>query len=99
MSSIDSVFSLDLEVPADRVYFNSEREWREEFVYFLLVDRFDDGGVRAAAATTARSQGSGTVGQLSQFCGGKLKGVTNHLDYIAGLGCSAIWLSPVFENN
>jgi glycosidase len=29
----------------------------------------------------------------------RLKGVTQNLDYIAGLGCTAIWLSPVFENN
>ena len=26
-------------------------------------------------------------------------GITSHLDYIAGLGCSAVWLAPVFENN
>jgi alpha-amylase len=33
------------------------------------------------------------------FYGGTIKGVTQNLDYIAGLGCTAIWLSPVFENN
>jgi glycosidase len=95
----DSVFDLDLSVPAGREYFNSEREWREEFVYFLLVDRFDDATVRGASGATGRASGSGTGAQLGQFCGGKIRGVTNHLDYIQGLGCSAIWLSPVFENN
>ena len=96
---LDSVFSLDLEVPSDRKYFNCDREWREEFIYFLLVDRFDDGAPRAAVETADRTQGSGSLAQLGQFCGGKLKGVTKHLDYIQGLGCTAIWLSPIFENN
>src|SRR5262249_31921711 len=35
----------------------------------------------------------------SQVCGGTLKGITKHLDYIQNLGCTAIWLSPIFENN
>jgi len=35
----------------------------------------------------------------SDFYGGKISGITRNLDYIAGLGCSAIWLSPIFENN
>jgi hypothetical protein len=85
----DSVFDLDLSVPTGREYFNSEREWREEFVYFLLVDRFDDATVRRASGGTGRASGSGTAAQLGQFCGGKIRGVTNHLDYIQGLGCSA----------
>ncbi len=33
------------------------------------------------------------------FYGGRIKGITENLDYIAGLGCTPIWLSPVFENN
>jgi glycosidase len=31
--------------------------------------------------------------------GGDLKGVINHLDYIAGMGFTALWLNPVLENN
>ena len=95
----DSVQTLDLSVPPGKTYFNCEREWREEFIYFLLVDRFDDGKPRTSAGGAARSQGSGSLAQLGHFCGGKLKGVTDHLDYIQGLGCSSLWLSPIFENN
>jgi glycosidase len=95
----DSVYDLDLSVPAGRTYFNSEREWREEFIYFLLVDRFDDATSRRSAGGIARASGSGTAAQLSQFCGGKIRGITDNLGYIQGLGCSAIWLSPIFENN
>jgi glycosidase len=33
------------------------------------------------------------------FYGGRIEGVTKHLDYIADLGCTAVWLSPIFETN
>jgi len=94
-----SINDLDLTPPTDRTYFHLEREWREEFVYFLLVDRFDDGHARKPINTANRGTGSGDATQLGSFCGGKIKGITNHLDYIQGLGCTAIWLSPIYENN
>jgi len=31
--------------------------------------------------------------------GGDIKGISDKLDYIAGLGVTAIWLNPVLENN
>lgn len=31
--------------------------------------------------------------------GGDLRGIINRLDYLAGLGFTAIWLNPVLENN
>lgn len=93
-----SVRELDLSpVPGKRTW-NVEREWREEFIYFLLVDRFHDGRERRPAHSGGRLAGSGSHEQLKRFCGGTLKGVTRHLDYVKGLGCTALWLSPVFEN-
>lgn len=94
-----SVDFLDLTPPADRTYFNCDREWREEFIYFLLVDRFDDGTLRRSPGGAGRAKGSGGLPELQHFCGGKLRGVTRHLDYVQGLGCTALWLSPIFENN
>ena len=99
MPPIHSIRDIDLEPPPNRKYFNCDREWREEFIYFLLVDRFDDGLPRRSGGGPARARGSGTLPQLKRFCGGKLRGVTNNLDYIRGLGCTALWLSPLFENN
>src|SRR2546426_8483393 len=91
-----SVRELDLTPLPGKKYFNTDREWREEFIYFLLVDRFQDDTVRPIAMGEGRSGGIGTP---DTFFGGNLKGITRNLDYIAGLGCTAIWLSPVFENN
>jgi alpha-amylase len=91
-----SIRDLDLTPPPGKTYFNLPREWREEFVYFLLVDRFHDSAARTPVVSPARTAGVAAPGT---FYGGTLKGVTKNLDYIAGLGATAIWLSPVFENN
>ncbi len=91
-----SVADIDLTPIPGKTYFNTEREWREEFIYFLLVDRFQDEIVRPVVTGPARSAGVSTP---NTFFGGNLKGIRQNLDYIAGLGCTAIWLSPVFENN
>jgi alpha-amylase len=96
VSDPTSIAQIDLTRAPGKQYFTLEREWREEFIYFLMVDRFHDDKRRVPVLQPNRSSGIQTS---DGFYGGKIKGITNHLDYIAGLGCTAIWLSPVFENN
>jgi hypothetical protein len=96
MADPTSIRDIDLTPVAGKSYFSIDREWREEFIYFLMVDRFQDDAVRPIAAGPDRSVGIATP---NSFYGGSIRGVTRNLDYIAGLGCTAIWLSPVFENN
>src|SRR6266446_63074 len=96
MPAPTSIAQLDLSPIPGKTYFNCEREWREEFIYFLLVDRFHDDRPRVPALHAGASQGFAAG---NGFFGGKIKGITRNLDYIAGLGCTALWLSPVFENN
>ena len=96
MANLTKASDIDLSPISGKQYFNLEREWREEFIYFLMVDRFHDSNVRSPLLQPGRSNGISTP---NDFFGGTIKGITNHLDYIAGLGCTAIWLSPIFENN
>ncbi len=96
MPDLTSITQIDLTPIPGKRYFCLEREWREEFIYFLMVDRFHDDEPRTPHLQANRSAGVQTP---DGFYGGKIKGITDHLDYIAGLGCTAIWLSPVFENN
>src|SRR5262245_30819691 len=91
-----SVNDIDLTPTAGKTYFSIDREWREEFIYFLMVDRFQDDVVRPVVGGSGRATGLATP---NSFYGGTIKGITKNLDYIAGLGCTAIWLSPLFENN
>lgn len=96
MAPLTSIRDVDLSPRPGKVYTDFDREWREEFIYFLLVDRFHDDAARAPILQPGRSLGF-VAGD--DFYGGKIRGITRNLDYIAGLGCTAIWLSPVFENN
>ena len=43
MSEPRSVKELDFRPKPGKKYWSSDREWREEFIYFLMVDRFHDG--------------------------------------------------------
>jgi len=96
MADPASLSDIDLfPIPGKR-YFNTDREWREEFIYFLMVDRFHDGQPRQPVQVAGRSHGFRTG---DAFYGGTLRGIRDNLPYIAGLGCTAIWLSPVFETN
>lgn len=72
---------------------------REQF-YFVLPDRFANGD-------TGNDRGGLTGSRLSTgydptdkgfYQGGDLKGLTDRLDYIKGLGTTAIWLAPIFKN-
>jgi glycosidase len=88
-------------------YFPSPADWRNETLYFLLVDRFSDGqeGGRPLLDRTnlagARPPNwrwdlwSRSGGERWQ--GGNLKGVASQLDYLKRLGVTTIWLSPVFK--
>jgi glycosidase len=96
MADPTSITQIDLTPVPGKQYFSIDREWREEFIYFVMVDRFHDGAARTPVLQSARSAGFPAP---DDFYGGTLKGIAQHLDYIAGLGCTAIWISPVFENN
>jgi len=73
---------------------------QDEVIYFLLPDRFENGdpandkgglsGDRLATGFDPTSKGF--------FHGGDLKGLIQRLDYIQGMGVTAVWVAPVFKN-
>jgi len=91
------VSTRQLEFTPRRDVFPSPADWRDAFIYFLLVDRFDNNrrGLRPFNASSLRGR---DPAQGKLFQGGNLKGIERRLDYIEGLGANAIWLSPVFKN-
>jgi len=96
MPDLTSIDELDLSPRAGKQYVAFDREFREEFIYFLLVDRFHDGKNHPVVNTTSRSTGFPAP---DAFYGGRIEWITKNLDYIANLGCTAVWLSPIFETN
>ncbi|KAA0154156.1 hypothetical protein FNF29_02776 [Cafeteria roenbergensis] len=62
----------------------STDDWKGRVIYQLLTDRF------------ARTDGSTSpCNDISQYCGGTYAGATKKLDYVAELGCDAVWISPI----
>ncbi|WP_017668731.1 alpha-amylase family glycosyl hydrolase [Sandarakinorhabdus sp. AAP62] len=73
---------------------------QDEVIYFLLPDRFANGDVKndRGGLVGGRLQTGFDPTSKAFFNGGDLAGVLQKLDYIQGLGATAIWLAPVFRN-
>lgn len=60
-------------------------------IYQVMVSSFQDGdpsiGYKAA------------YGPSNATKGGDLRGIINALDYIQGLGCNALWMTPIFQSS
>ena len=93
---IKSIRQLDFTPKGD--VFPSPRDWRDVFIYFLLVDRFDNNQENIPAYDPFSTPKGRDMEQGKLFQGGNLKGIIGRLDYIKGLGANAIWLSPIFKN-
>ncbi|QNE79463.1 pullulanase-type alpha-1,6-glucosidase [Streptomyces finlayi] len=72
---------------------------REQF-YFVLPDRFANGDASndRGGLTGSRLETGYDPTDKGFYQGGDLKGLTDRLDYIQGLGTTAIWLAPIFKN-
>jgi hypothetical protein len=70
--------------------FPSPVDWRDNWVYFLLIDRFNN-PVRPPNGTWNR--------RFDFRQGGTFKGIQAQLGYLEQLGAKAIWLSPVLKNS
>jgi hypothetical protein len=57
MADPTNLSEIDLTPIPGKTYFNLEREWREEFIYFALIDRFHDDQVRTPVLQPGRSNG------------------------------------------
>jgi glycosidase len=84
------VITLDqasIEVPAP---FASPEDWRDQWIYFLMLDRFNN--------PIASPRNLPYDALYGGFQGGSFNGVRQQLPYLQGLGVGAIWLSPVLKN-
>ncbi|GFF63758.1 acid alpha-amylase [Aspergillus lentulus] len=88
MKWTSSLLPLSLSLLGQAAHALTPAEWRSQSIYFLLTDRFgrEDNSTTAACDVTQRL-----------YCGGSWQGIISHLDYIQGMGFTAIWITPVTE--
>ncbi len=72
----------------------------DELIYFLLPDRFENGDVSndRGGLTGDRLKTGFDPAAKGFYHGGDLKGLIKRLDYLKGMGITAIWLAPIFKN-
>jgi len=76
-----------LYVPA----WTDDRGWETGLLYYVFVDRFQNGD--------AGNDGSeGTTHDITDYLGGDWAGVMGKLDYLDGLGVTALWLTAPVDN-
>ncbi|MEZ4467299.1 MAG: alpha-amylase family glycosyl hydrolase [bacterium] len=65
-------------------------DWRDEIIYQIVVDRFEDGDPNNNYNVDYR--------RAAAYHGGDWQGIIDRLDYIETLGVTALWISPVVRN-
>ena len=71
-------------------------EFRQETVYFIIVDRFHDGDPSNNEGPNKELYDP-TRQKWGKYWGGDLQGIIDKLDYLKNMGVTAIWVSPLFE--
>ena len=69
-----------------------------DVLYLLMPDRFANGNPKNDVVKGMNTQACDRT-QPSLRHGGDLEGIRQHLDYFKQLGVTALWFTPVLENN
>ena len=111
-AAVPKSLRVDVSLPRRQSFHSSPADWRDEVLYFLLVDRFSDGQESSRPLLDRSNRNAarppGHDGQnwrwdrwaesgAQRWQGGTIQGVRAKLDYLKKLGVSALWLSPVFK--
>ena len=88
-------------------FYGTLEPFASETVYFIVTDRFVDGD----PANNFEDQGGEELGTFDRpvqleglppgnigYLGGDFKGVLDNAAYIADMGFSAVWLTPIVDN-
>lgn len=66
------------------------RKWQDETIYFLMVDRFNNGDNNNDFKVDMKDP--------KGYHGGDFQGIIDKMDYLKDMGFTAIWMTPVFDN-
>ncbi|WP_404462587.1 alpha-amylase family glycosyl hydrolase [Sutcliffiella horikoshii] len=72
---------------------NAEKEehaWQDEIIYFIMIDRFNNGDTSNDFEVNRDDP--------KAYHGGDFRGITEKLDYLKDMGFTALWLTPIVQN-
>ncbi|MGI4870168.1 MAG: alpha-amylase family glycosyl hydrolase [Janthinobacterium lividum] len=69
-----------------------------DFIYMLMPDRFSNGDPKNDIIQGTRAPRMARDSMYARH-GGDLRGIQNHFDYLKSLGVTAIWPTPLVEND
>lgn len=76
---------------------NRESYTSKDVMYLIMPDRFANGDEKNDSSTNLIEKANRNLPNGRH--GGDLRGIINNLDYIQNLGATAVWLTPVNEDN
>lgn len=90
--------TFDFEIMTKKTSATTHRGYTpDDVIYFVIPDRFADGDV--SNNDPAKSKGLYDRKFGRHYHGGDLQGLINKLPYLKSLGVTAIWTTPVYDNN
>ena len=93
-----SITNFDFEILPKKTSATTHRGYTpDDVIYFVIPDRFADGDT--SNNDPAKSKGLYDRKFGRHYHGGDLQGLINKLPYLKSLGVTAIWTTPVYDNN
>ena len=95
MKRIPRVLAIAL---AFTVPFLSAQDFKKQVIYQIVTDRFSDGDTSNDNPAESLGLFDSSKTNWQAYWGGDLAGIQQQLAYIKGLGATALWVSPVVNN-
>jgi len=73
-------------------------DFKREVIYQIITDRFFDGSTTNNNPSQSSGLYDSTKTNWRAYWGGDLQGIQQKMSYLAGLGVTAIWISPPVDN-
>lgn len=84
------IFTVAVSINKANATENKYKITQDDMIYFIMTDRFYDGD--------KTNDTDINVDDPKAFHGGDFQGIIDKLDYIKDLGFTAIWITPVVQN-
>ncbi|MBS4212182.1 MULTISPECIES: alpha-amylase family glycosyl hydrolase [Neobacillus] len=81
---------LGVSSPAYANVTKENRQWQDETIYSIMIDRFNNGNTQNDFDVDTKN--------LEKYNGGDFQGIIDKLDYIKDMEFTAIRLTPIFDN-